>query len=403
MAKGELVRADEGSAVPARTYDNLLEQIRPEWRAKSLIERVYRLLPVDPSSACQRLLNAAIHDLRSKVTIAGLDIAREMAAANSLPRVETEQDVENYSTSHILDLAQCMGLLTRPEWRKLKRAYSIRKDLEHEDDEYEAGPEDCVYVFVTCIQIVLARDPVQIVRVTDFKEIIEKPEPVALCHELLEDYEKAPKPRQVEIGKFLVSVSLDDRQPDIVRQNAFRTMQELRAITRDQARIELAAELQGKTGRGEFATAHMKVGHALGLLPYVKQKRVLDYFDAILRELDRIGYGWRQHANHGAPLGELEDVGGFEHCPGEVLGNLLEWCVLAYLGEPGGYGMGIGRPVFYSDVAAPIISRMVAASADRLRDSLKAMGDDRNIKRAMCTKHIARRFEKLLDLVEPSS
>ena len=38
----------------------LLSRIRPEWQAKSLIEGVERLLLVDPSSACQRPLNAPI-------------------------------------------------------------------------------------------------------------------------------------------------------------------------------------------------------------------------------------------------------------------------------------------------------------------------------------------------------
>jgi len=44
----------------------LLEKIRPKWKAKNLIQRVKRILPVDPSSACQRIFNAALHDLREK-------------------------------------------------------------------------------------------------------------------------------------------------------------------------------------------------------------------------------------------------------------------------------------------------------------------------------------------------
>ena len=67
----ELIRASE---VPA-----LLEQIRPAWKARDLINRVRKLLPVDPSSACQRIFNAAIHDLRDKIVVAGIDIAKEAA------------------------------------------------------------------------------------------------------------------------------------------------------------------------------------------------------------------------------------------------------------------------------------------------------------------------------------
>ena len=65
-----LVVADTRAAiVRASGVAGLLAEIRPEWKAKSLIRRVERLLDVDPSSACQRLFNAAIHDLRQKILI----------------------------------------------------------------------------------------------------------------------------------------------------------------------------------------------------------------------------------------------------------------------------------------------------------------------------------------------
>ena len=32
--------------------------------------------------------------------------------------------------------------------------------------------------------------------------------------------------------------------------------------------------------------------------------------------------------------------------------------VKCYIGEPGGYGMGVNRPVFYSNVGAPRIREM---------------------------------------------
>src|SRR5687767_13926162 len=67
--------------------DELLAQIRPEWQSKSLIERVNKLLPVDPSSACQRLFNAAIQDLRQKILVAGIDLAKEAAERNKLPPI----------------------------------------------------------------------------------------------------------------------------------------------------------------------------------------------------------------------------------------------------------------------------------------------------------------------------
>lgn len=203
-------------AQPAVVVHGLMARIRPHWQAKSLIERVQKLLPADPSSACQRLLNAAFHDLKDKVTLAGLDIAKQAAELAKLPPVGKAEDVENYSADKLLDLCYEMGLLARPEWRRMKRCYEIRRDLEHEDDEYEAGVEDCVYIFSTCIEVVLSKDPVQILRVTDVKSFIEKPERIYPSQELLDDYSQAPDPRQLEISKVLVATVLKAENADLV-------------------------------------------------------------------------------------------------------------------------------------------------------------------------------------------
>lgn len=168
IPKGELVLASGGEQV--------LKQIRPAWRARRLIERVRILLPIDPSSACQRLFNAAIHDLREKIVTAGLDIADEIATMFKLPSAKKNEDIlDSYPPGNILDLAYRMGLPTRPAWRRLHRAYEIRRDLEHEDDEYEASVEDCVYIFNSCIETVLAQEPVELPRVEDIKDLIESP------------------------------------------------------------------------------------------------------------------------------------------------------------------------------------------------------------------------------------
>ena len=113
-----------------------------------------------------------------------------------------------------------MGLLSRAEWRRVNRCYEIRRNLEHEDDEYEAGIEDCVYIFTTCIEVILSRDPIQLVRVTDFKELIEQASAVVPDRVFLEDFQNAPQPRQEEILKFLISQALNKGIPDVVQQNA---------------------------------------------------------------------------------------------------------------------------------------------------------------------------------------
>ena len=38
--------------------------------------------------------------------------------------------------------------------------------------------------------------------------------------------------------------------------------------------------------------------------------------------------------------------------------KILLWLTLCYLGERGGYGAGIGRPVFYSNSGAPRVAQL---------------------------------------------
>jgi len=103
------------------TAERYLAQIRPVWQATPLVGRVIKLLPVDPSSACQRLLNAACHDLRSKIRTLGLDLAKDVAKTFGLPTVNSDEELEDYPTARLFDLAYRSGLLTRPEWQKFRR------------------------------------------------------------------------------------------------------------------------------------------------------------------------------------------------------------------------------------------------------------------------------------------
>ncbi|MCH7986058.1 MAG: hypothetical protein IH847_05670 [Acidobacteria bacterium] len=340
----ELIEDDKLESTTS--LDTFLERIRPEWQSRSLIKRVKRLLAIDPSSACQRLLNAAFHDLRDKIIVAGLDIAQEAASSFKLPRVESEDDLEEYPTSKLINLAYRMGLLSRPDWRRLQRAYSIRKDLEHEDDQYEAGPEDCYYIFTTAVNVVLSRDPIQLLRVTDIKELVESTEDRAPSTELLSDYEYAPDTRKEDICKYLVSTALNSDQPDIVRSNSIEMLRRLETITDDSVKIAIAKHIQDRIGRKGLDVQHAKVAYAIGAMPYLKNVQRRDFFKSYLKTMERVGYRWTAHGEHGRLLGDLEDVGGLSHCPELILADILTWLTLAYLGEQGGYGAGINRPVF---------------------------------------------------------
>ncbi len=401
----DLVPQPNVELVAASEVPSLLERIRPAWQAKDLINRVKRLVTVDPSSACQRLFNAAIHDLREKIVIAGIDIAKEAAKQNKLPPIERQEDIEEYPTAKLIDLAHTIGLLTRPEWRRLSRSYEIRRDLEHEDDEYEAGVEDCVYIFQTCINVVLSRDPIHLLKVTDVKTLIEQPSPSTPAPSLLEEYEHAPQPRQEEILKFLISISLDSKQLEPVRQNAVTFLARFATLTQNPVRLRIAEHIQDRIKKDGTSRIVLRIAYVSHVLPYIKKAYLKDYFEALFKNMEQVGYRWRANPSHGELLRSLGDLGGLLHCPPEPLRKILKWMILAYVGEPGGVtSFGNVRQVFYSNTAAPLIEESIAQAASLVKNDLRELAaKDRDVKRACSTQHIQRRLESLLDLVEDKS
>jgi hypothetical protein len=245
------------------------------------------LIPVDPSSACQRILNAAIHDLRDKIVRAGLDLAAEVALAHSLPTIKKAEDVlDSYSQTNILALAYRLGVLSRPEWKRLQRAYDIRRDLEHEDDEYEAQLEDLIYIFRASIEIVLSREPVELLRVDDVKQLIEATEPPN-PEFFLSDFRVAPSTRQRSIGEFLINTALDENAADIVRGNAVEALRNIGPVARDSVKIALAEHLQARVKRQPLTLAQAKVASAAGFLPYLKVTSVRRFFQDFIRRLEK--------------------------------------------------------------------------------------------------------------------
>jgi len=385
------------------TVSGLLASVRPEWQHRSLIERVKRILPIDPSSACQRLLNAAFHDLRQKVVIAGIDLAQQAAASNKLPPISKAEDVlESYSTTNVLDLAYRIGILSRPEWRRLQRAYEIRKDLEHEDDQYEAQPEDCFYIFKTSIEIVLAREPLEVLRVADVETLIQQPDRVAPSADLLSDYERAPESRQVDIAEFLVRTALKENEPDVVRQNAIETLRKVRGVMRNTVKIELGKRFEDRLKRNPLSVAQAKVATAGGFMVFLKQRQRREFFEAFAQRLWKIPYRWTSNDQHRDILVELEDVGGLAVCPPcEARQKIVLWGALCYLGEPGKYGTwGRNREVFYSNSGAWRIESLMKTGGSDIKADLEGLAQNSAIQAAVQNKAIARRYEALLDLVE---
>lgn len=397
----DIIPAQHTKIIAKSNVPALMDQIRPAWKSKNLISRVERLLKVDPSSACQRILNAAIHDLREKVVVAGIDIAKEAAKQAKLPPIDIAEDLEHYQTAKLIDLAYKIGFLSRPEWRRLSRCYEIRRDLEHEDNEYEAGIEDCVYIFNTCIDVVLSRDPIHILKVTDVKEIVQDAGPAVPTETLLEEFKSAPAPRQEEILKFLISVTLDKNQSELVQQNSFTFLSRLSPLIQNSVKLNLATYFQDKIGHKTLDRRGARVAFAMGVLPYLKQSQVRDFFESIYNTMESIGTSWGAYQKHGDVLRSFVEVGSFFYCPKAPKEKIIKYLVLTYLGTRGGRtSYGNIRHVFYSNSAAPLIEEIFAQNKKLIREDLKSLKDDEDVKRKCAYSHIDRRFENLLDIVE---
>ncbi|MFF4918927.1 hypothetical protein [Streptomyces tendae] len=399
--EGVVVVASSVAVTSIDEVPGLMERIRPDWQAKNLIERVRRILPVDPSSACQRLFNAAVRDLKDKVLIVGVGIAGEAARAGNpkLPPIQNTEDVEHYSTANLIKLAYRIGLLSRAEWRKMTRVYDIRKDLEHEDSEYEAAFEDVVYTFATCIDAVLSKDPITLIEVSEVKQIIEASGPITLDTRLLSDFEHAPDQRQQEILQILVSTALSGSEADVVRENAYLVLQELRELTRNGVRLAVAKILLDRLGRTPLDELTVRVAHAAGLLPYLHKGQRKDFFAKQLVKLTGIGHRWTNHEEHGPALRLFEEFGGLAEIPNDIKPGIVKWMVRCYIGEPGGYGAGINRRVFYSNSAAPIIEELFLNSRSDIQKVVEDLQSDEDIRRSCGDEHVNRRFQELLDIV----
>lgn len=382
---------------------NYLQKIRPAWQAKNLIQRTIKILPVDPSSACQRIFNASIHDLREKVIIAGLDIAQATAETYKLPTINSEEDImEHYDTSKLITLAHRMGLLTRPEFRKIMRVYDIRKDLEHEDDEYEASLADVIYVFSNCIDIILANDPVHIIKIKDIKNIIQEPKPVSLDSAIIEDYKSAPIPRQFEIYQMLIGITLNQEQPDIVRENSFNAIAALRDYTNVNVILKASSDFNdNRLNRRSPQLKEMRVANVAGLLPYLRSAYKKDFYEKFYQRMNSTSYHWTSYDKHGELLRDLKDVGGIVFIPEETKTQYVEWLILCYIGEPGEYGFyGRNRKVFYSNTGAPLSLEILESDEGLTKDFVeKVINVSNEIKRLIKNKYIKRRLDEILDKI----
>jgi hypothetical protein len=167
------------------------------------------------------------------------------------------------------------------------------------------------------------------------------------------------------------------------------------------SKIELAKEAQERIKKKGLDPAETKIAAAGGYTPYLKQSVVEQIFEGIYNSFVEVGYGWKSHPAHGVLLNDFEDMGGLPSCPPAVRRRLVLWMVLCYLGEPGFKGWyGRNRPVFYSNSAAYRIEKYFNAPGTTIREDLEAAANDGRVKALKQDPHIAKRFERLLELTE---
>lgn len=399
--ENEIVISGNNFEIEKQHIPYILNQIRPAWKSKDLITRTAKLIQVDLSSACQRIFNAAIHDLREKVIVAGIDVADAAAKQMKLPSINTNEDVQEYPIKKLIDLCFGIGLFNRAEWKRISRCYEIRCDLEHEDDEYMAEESDCIYIFKNCIEAVLSKDPINILKVKEVKDIIESPNKVIPDSELIEEYTHVPAPRQVEIMKLLISESLNKDKPEIVRENAYTCIKYLGNMTQNSVKLNLVDFYQGKFGRNPLTSDQVRVMYASGMLPYIHSRKRATFFSEIYEKMKSVGYGWENSGEHGSMLRIFKEIGGVAYCPEPPRKDIIKWCVLAYIGEPGGYGQyGRGRSVFYSNAAAPIIYEMLIENASIITNDISEIVSNQKVKNAIKNKEVRERFEQLIHEIE---
>jgi hypothetical protein len=89
--------------------------------------------------------------------------------------------------------------------------------------------------------------------------------------------------------------------------------------------------------------------------------------------------------------------------PPDIRSKIVLWMVRTYIGEPGGYGMGYNRSVFYSNVAAPRIKEAFERAGALIEHDVETASKDKLVKAAISDRHIARRLEMLRDFVSAES
>ncbi len=396
--KNELILKEENLIIESKV-SHLFDFIRESWKGRGLIERSIILLKVDPSSACQRMFNATISDLREKLILVGIDVVKSVTEIYKLEKVITDNDIKDYKTRGLIDLAHYTGLISYSDKNRLSRAYDIRNDLEHEDSQYEANEADVQYVFQTCIETVLSKDPVHLIKVADVQALIESSDRVLPDTIMIEDFKVALTPRQFEVIKRLIGISLDENKPDIVVENSYNALKTFSPFMQNEVKLSITTFFSNKHRILTYKSA--RIFYAAGIFPYTDIKTRKRLFEEIYQRLLKTGNNWSDYPKHREALNIFYEIGFLNYCPRNEIFNIIRWLVILYVGQS---GASLYRDIYYSNVGAPMAMEILVNSHKTVLPYKDKISKDLQIKKIVDSySKLQPRIDRLIDAIQRES
>jgi len=399
MAEDVLKLKEENLIIESKVV-HLFDDVREIWKDRNIIKRSLLLLKVDPSSACQRIFNAAIFDLKEKLILLGIDLIKTAVRIHKMEEINTTDDIKDYKTRNIIELSKNIGILSEVERSRMQRVYDIRNDLEHEDIVYEANESDVIYVFQTCIETVLSKDPIKVLRVSDIQKLIESKDRVYPEYSMVEDFKTTMGTNQLEIVEQLIGISLDERKDEVMIENAFNTLNAFGEHIQNDVKLSLIKKFDDK-----FINITKKSGtvfYAAGLFPYIDTKYRKNFFETLNNNLINIGFEWTKYPSHRGVLSIFLEIGYLNYCPKEIVYDIIKWMMRLYLGVT-----AVNSPyrnVYYSDVGASLVKQIFTNSFKVILSYKSKILEDEDIKKLIENdQNIKDRFDYLMTSLNEES
>jgi len=114
--------------------------------------------------------------------------------------------------------------------------------------------------------------------------------------------------------------------------------------------------------------------------------------------MDIIRKKWNVHSEL---IQKLIDSGELKYMSPEIVDGFIIWMFKCYLGEPGRYGAGYARSVFFSNTGAPLCHKIIKNNSEIIKTRFQRNEEiSREIQRNICSQDIQRRYDELMDVID---